>query len=171
RNQKQVRDGGRGIGPLVVLRDSHGPQDANTFRRCNLVRQVSKSFDRQASDPRSGFEGEELEAFLVLLEPTDPLIQELLVGLAGVEQIAADRVQPDQICTRLGVNEEIGTLSHLILAQVRHNQLLTIQFVGALYTGRNHRVALGRVAADNQYQVRLLNIRNRTRVASIAYGA
>ena len=69
------------------------------------------------------------------------------------------------------MKEEISASGHLILTQVRHNELLSIELVGALNSARNHRMALRRVAADDEHQIRLLKIGDRTRIAAIAHGA
>ena len=90
-DKQQVRNGRRRIRTLAVLRDSHGPQDANTLRVRNHSCHGGQSFHWQTTNPRGRFHGEGLQVLSVLLQPAHPLIQELSVGLPAVQQIATDR--------------------------------------------------------------------------------
>ena len=63
---------------------------------------------------RSGFHGERLQALSIFVQSVYPLIQELGVRKAVVEQIAADGAQPDEICARLRMQEEICPPGHFV---------------------------------------------------------
>src|ERR1700730_7838674 len=69
------------------------------------------------------------------------------------------------------MDEEIGASGHLVFPQVRHNELLPVQLVRAFDTAGNHRMALGSIAADDEDQIGLLEISDRTRIAPISHSA
>ena len=104
------------------------------------------------------FEREGLQAFLEFVDVVDPLIDEFLVGKSVVEDVPGDRGEPDEIGARPRMEEHIGALGHLVLAQVGDDQLLAVHLVGTLDARREHRMAFGRIAADDQHQAGLLDI-------------
>src|SRR5260370_28649972 len=89
---------------------------------------------------------------------------------AVVKQIAAERIQPEQVCTWLRVQEEVCAPRHFMLTQVGDNELLPVQFMSALHACGNDRMTLRRVAADDEYEVGLLHVGDGTRIAAVADG-
>src|SRR6267142_2347434 len=88
-----------------------------------------------------------------------------------VKQIAANCIQPEQVCTWLGMQEEIGTPCHFMPTQIRDNEFLPVQFVRALHPGGNDRVTLRCVAANDKNKISFLDVGDGTRVASVADSA
>ena len=97
--------------------------------------------------------------FLYSSEPIDPLIDELLVGKSVVEDVLGHRGEPDEIGAGPRMQEHIRAPRHLVLAKVGDDQLLAVHLVGALDARRQHRMALGGIAADDQHQARLAQYR------------
>jgi hypothetical protein len=94
----------------------------------------------------------------------------LLVGQPVVENVA--RHCESQIRSVPGADAETHPRArHLVLAQVGDNQLLPAQLVGALDARRQHRMALRRIAADDQHQPGLLDVGDRTGVAAVTHRA
>ena len=58
-----------------------------------------------------------------------------------------------------------------MFAQIGDDQLLAAQFVGLFHAGGQHRVALGRIAADDQDQAGILDVPDRSGIAAITNGA
>ena len=154
--------------PWLMLGDAHRPEDAHALGVRDGVRDGFERLDRQAADARRLFHRERLEALAVRVEAVHPLIDERRVRQAVVQQVAGDGVQPDQVGSRLGMQKQIGAPGHLVLAEIGHDQLLAVEFVRALDARRDHRMALGRVAADDEHQVGLLDVRDRARIAAVA---
>ena len=87
------------------------------------------------------------------------------------EQIASDRREPDQVRSRLGVQEDVRTPSHFVLAQIGHDKFLAVEFVSALYARGEHGMALRRVAANDQHETRVLDVVDGAGIATVADGA
>ena len=68
------------------------------------------------------------------------------------------------------MQENIGAPRHLVLPQVGDDQLLAVKLVRPLDARSQHGMTLCRVAADDHNQVRLFNIRDRTRISAVAHG-
>src|SRR5260370_27019845 len=63
---------------------------------------------------------------------------------------------------------KIGPLRHFIPAQVRNDELLPMKLVRALDPCRENGMALRCVTPDDQHQIRLRDVSNRTRIAAQA---
>ncbi len=99
------------------------------------------------------------------------MIQKLGVGHAVLEQIAADRGKPNDVGPWFRVQEEVGALRHFVLAQIRNDKLLPVQLVSAFYASGQNRVALCRIAANDEHESRVLNIPDGAGVTAIAHGS
>ena len=80
------------------------------------------------------------------------------MGKVVVKQIAADRIQPEQVGTRLRVQEKVCAPCHFMLTQVRDNEFLPVEFMRALHAGGNDWMTLRRVAANDKNKVSLLHV-------------
>ena len=130
-----------------------------------------ESFYGQAGNAGGSFQREGLQAFAIGIESVHPLPEKIRLRPPAVQEIAADRAQPHQVCTGVGVQEEIGAPGHFVFAQVGYDELLPVQFVTAFDAGRNDRMTLRRIAANDEHQVGLLHVGDGTRVAAVAHGA
>ena len=115
-----------------------------------------------------GLQREGFETLAVFLQAVHPLVEKRGVRQALVENVAADGRQPDEIRAGVRAQKEIGAARHLMLAQIGDDQLLAAQLVGALDARREHRMALRRVAADDENKVGLLDVGDRTGIAAVA---
>ena len=170
-DQQQVRDSSRVVRAGAVLRDAHGPQDAGRLGPGDLVGDLDQRLDGNAAALCGILHGEGLQAGAVLVEIVDPGVQELGLREAVVQQVAADGREPDQVGAGRRMEKDVGAARHLVLAQVAHDQPLPTQLVGALDARRQHGMRLRGVAADDDDQLRLFDIGDRTGVAAIADGA
>ena len=71
------------------------------------------------------------------------------------------------IRARPRAKEQVGAAGHFVLADVGDDEFLTAQFVSAFHAGREDRMTLGRVAADNQDQAGFRDIGNRSCVSAV----
>ena len=171
RHQQQVRDGRRRIGAVAMLGDAHRPEDTHVLRLSDHMRGALQGLHGNAARFRGELHRERLQALAILLDPRGPFGQELRIRETLIEKIAADGAEPCQVRPGTGVQMQIGAPRHLVLAEIRHDQLLPAQFVRPLHARGEHRMALGSIAAYNQHQVGLLDIGNRSGIAAIAHSA
>src|SRR5436190_19993394 len=66
--------------------------------------------------------------------------------------------------------EEVGTASHLMLAQVGDDQLLAPQLMSAFDSRRQHRMTFCRIAADDQHKPGPGDIADRSGIAAVPDG-
>ena len=66
---------------------------------------------------------------------------------------------------------DIGAAGHFVLAEIRDDELLAVEFVGALHAGGEHRMTLGGVAADDDDEAGLRDVCDGTGIAAVAHGA
>ncbi len=152
-----------------MLCHAHGPQNADTLGISDHVGYPLQSLHGEATGARSVLERERLEALSIFFKVIDPLSEKGSMRKAIVEQVAANGRKPDQIRTWTWVKENIGAPCHLMFSQIGDNQLLTVQLVRSLYTSGNHGMALCRVAADDNHQIGLFDVRDRTGIAAVAH--
>src|SRR5690348_10457332 len=130
--QKQVRDSGRRVGAIAVLGNSHRPEDTDAFGTGNRAGYLLQHFDRKAARLGGKFESERLQALAVLVEVVHPPAEEVGGRQTIVEKIPAERGKPYQVGSGPRVQENIRTPRHLVLPQIRDNQLLSVQLVRPL---------------------------------------
>ncbi len=65
------------------------------------------------------------------------------------------------------MQEEVSAARHLVLAQIGHDKFLAVKFVSALHASGKHRMALRRIAADDQYQACVLNVADGAGIATV----
>src|ERR1700683_4293529 len=140
-----------------MLRYTHRPEDTDSAGFRNHVRDFLQRFPGNTADLRGKLHGKGLQRFLILFQSVHPFAKEVLVRETILEQITSDRRKPDQIRSRLGVQEEVSASRHLVLAQIGYDEFLAVKFVGALHTSGKHRMTLRRITADDQYQACILN--------------
>ena len=58
------------------------------------------------------------------------------------------------------MEKQIGATRHLVLPDIEHDQFLAVELVRALHARRNHRMALGGIAADDEHEIGLFDIRD-----------
>ena len=169
--QEEVGDGGGGIGSAAVLGDAHGPEDAGAV---GLGDFLGDGFDVGGGDVGDAFgvvEGEGRERFFVGVEVVDPLLDEVHFGEVVVEEIFRYRVNPDGVGGRIGADEQVGSLGHLVLAEVGDDEALAVKFVGALDAGGEDGVGLGCVGTDDEDEAGFLDVGDGAGVAAILDGA
>ena len=86
--QQQIRDRRRGVGTHDMLRNAHGPENADAVGLRDHVGNLGQGFDGQSAALAGHFEGERLEALSVFLGAIHPLIDKCLVGKSVVEDVA-----------------------------------------------------------------------------------
>ena len=111
---------------------------------------------------------EGLQALAVFRSAVHPLVDEVLSWQAVLQDVARHRREPDQIGAGPRMQKYIRAPRHLVLAQVGDNQFLPAKLMRALDARRQHRMALGGIAADDQHQLGLLDVGNRAGIATIA---
>src|SRR5260370_17983560 len=65
------------------------------------------------------------------------------------------------------MHEKVGAFRHFMFAQIGDDELLTAQLVGLFYAGSQDRVALRRIAADDNYKAGVLNVPDGPRIATV----
>src|SRR5882757_8035544 len=135
------------------------------------MRDCFQSLLGHAGNEGGGFHCERLQTLSVVVESVHPLIEELGVRKVVVKQIAADCIQPEQVCTWLGMQEEVRAPCHFMFTQIRDNELLPVQFVSALHPGGNDRMTLRCVAANDENKVSFLHVGDGTRISAVADSA
>src|SRR6185503_14867425 len=101
-----------------MLRDSHGPENANSFCFENHVGHILQSFYRKSTAFRRQLQRERLQALAILIESSYPLINEFSLCHPVVDQIAGDSRQPDEIGSRSWMQEDVGATRHFMFAQI-----------------------------------------------------
>ena len=169
--EKEIGDGGGGVGPAAVLGDAHGPEDAGAVGLGDFVGDGFDVGGGDAGDALGVLEGEGCERFFIGVEVVDPLVDELQLGEVVVEEVFGDGVNPDRIGGGVGADEEVGALGHLVLAKVGDDEALAVKFVGALDAGGKDGMGLGCVGADDEDEAGLFDVGDGAGVAAILDGA
>ncbi len=117
------------------------------------------------------FEGEGLERFFVLVEVVDPLVDEVHLCEAAVDDVFGDGRDPDGVGGGIGADEDVGALGHLVLAEVGDDEPLAAMFVGALDARGEDGMILGGVGSDDDDEAGLFDVGDGAGVAAVAYGA
>ena len=152
-----------------MLGNAHRKQDADAVGRGNLMRNLGQSALRHAGDlfgilHRVGF-----QRLLIFLEVIDPLVDEVHLRESAVDDVLRSGAHPHCIGRWVGLKEDIGTLGHLILAQVGDDQPLPAMLVRPLDARAEHRVILRRIRPYDDHQASLLDVRDRAGVATVAH--
>ncbi len=150
-----------------MLCDAHRPKDADTIGFRDHVRDLFQGFEGQSARLRCELHREWLQASLIILKSVHPLVQEASIGQTVFQQIASDGGEPDQVGCRLRMQEKVSAFRHLMFAQIGDDEFLTAQLVGLLYAGSQDRVALRRIAADDNYKAGVLNVLDGPRIATV----
>src|SRR5713101_7348146 len=154
-----------------MLRHAHSPENTDALRIGDHMRYLLQNLDGEAAGSGSEFERERIQALSIFFEVVDPMIEEGSMRKAVVEQIAADGRKPDQIRACAWMKEHICTPRHLVLPQVRDDQLLTVQLVRSLDPSGQHGMALRRVAPDDQDQIGLFDVPDRAGIPTVTDGS
>ncbi len=170
-HQQQVRERGAGIGTVAVLGNTHRPDDADGACLTDQLGGGSEFFNGKPRDLRCEFQREGRQRLAILLHLVDPLSQKRLVGIAVIKHIAGHRRGPYHVSAGTGAQVQVGALGHLMTARVDDQQLLTVMLFRCFQLCGDYRVVFSCIAADDDHQVRLLQILYRARVAAVAYGA
>ena len=145
-----------------MLRDTHSPQDADTVGIDNLFRNLLQHILSYAGELLSVFQREGFEARLVLLELVYALFNEVLRVPALVDDVLCDGGCPDHVTAGIRPHEDVGSLSHLMLAQIRNDQTLSSVLVRTLHAGGQHWMTFRGVRSNHDNQSCHFNIGNRT---------
>jgi len=101
------------------------------------------------------------ERFLIFVESVHPLAKEIFVRETVFEQIASDcrKPEPDPF-PAWGAGKRAARPRHLVLAQIGHDKFLAVKFVSSLHACGKHRMALRRIAANDQHKACVFDIVN-----------
>src|SRR4029077_15788590 len=67
------------------------------------------------------------------------------------------------------MQEKVGAFRHFMFAQIGDDKLLTAQLVGPLYASGQDRVALRRIAADDNYKAGVINVLEGPKIDTVTH--
>ncbi len=170
-HQQQVRERGAGIGAVAVLGNAHRPDDADGA--C-LADKLGGGGELLNGKPRRfcrELQREGCQRLAILLHLVDSFGQKRLVGVAVIEHIAGHRRGPYHVSAGTGAQVEVSALGHLVTARVDDQQLLPVMLFRRFDLCCDNRMVFSGIAADDDHQIRLLQILYRARIAAVADGA
>ena len=86
-----------------MLRDTHRPQNADTFCLGDHVGHLLQRFYRQAAAFRRKLQRERFQALAILFKSIHPGVDKVSFRQPVIDQIARDRREPNEIGARLHV--------------------------------------------------------------------
>ncbi len=155
--------------PMRMLGHAHRPDAADGIGFDDHIGRLLQRLAGDAAALDGELEREFLQRRLEFVEMIDVLADEFLGVVAVVDHVFRDRVHPDHVGGRRGLEMQIGALGQLVLAQVGDDMLLPVQLGRPLEAGRDHGMAFGRVRADDQQQLGGFQIGDRASIGAIAH--